>query len=410
MRARLRDSTALAVGSGLSGLLAYVFFAMVTRASGPVAAAPVSVLWTYWSFAAAALTFPLQHWIAHSSAAHLGEGAVRAALPRVAATVALLSLAIGALAWVVREDLFRRGDAWFPALIGVVTLGSAFVGVVRGLLAARLRFVSVAVALVAENGLRCLIAAALIAASARESVGFGVALAAGQLVGLGWPSATRTRGTATSGSTDSWARFVLGAGAGQLVGQAVLTGGPVVLALVGGSPGEVTALFASLALFRAPYTLTLGMVAPLTGRLTAMVVHRDVATLRRLRWTTVALTGLAVGLAALAGGLAGPALIRLVFGAGVQMESTAALLTAAGSALALGNLALTLAVMAHGRTSAVVGSWVLALAASVVAFVVLSGELPALVGTCTAFLVAEAVAFLGLLSMDFRMTERLGRA
>ena len=59
-RRPLRDTSALAVGSVVSGLLAYVFFAMVTRALGPEPAAPVSVLWAWWSFAGAALTFPLQ--------------------------------------------------------------------------------------------------------------------------------------------------------------------------------------------------------------------------------------------------------------------------------------------------------------------------------------------------------------
>ena len=61
---KLRDTSALAVGSATSGLLAYVFFAIVTRALGSEGAAPLSVLWAYWSFAGAALTIPIQHWIA----------------------------------------------------------------------------------------------------------------------------------------------------------------------------------------------------------------------------------------------------------------------------------------------------------------------------------------------------------
>ena len=73
IRGRARGPTALAAGSLTSGVLAYVFFAISTRALGAEAAAPVSVLWTYWSFAAAALTFPLQHWITRSVAAHVGE-------------------------------------------------------------------------------------------------------------------------------------------------------------------------------------------------------------------------------------------------------------------------------------------------------------------------------------------------
>ncbi|MEJ7689963.1 MAG: hypothetical protein WKF76_05750 [Nocardioidaceae bacterium] len=80
MRLRTRDTTALAAGSVATGLLAYVFFATATRALGPVAAAPVTVLWTYWSLAAAAFTFPVQHWIARTATAY-DESMVRRALP-----------------------------------------------------------------------------------------------------------------------------------------------------------------------------------------------------------------------------------------------------------------------------------------------------------------------------------------
>ena len=77
--------------------------------------------------------------------------------------------------------------------------------------------------------------------------------------------------------------FLAGAGLSQLVAQVVLTSAPVVLALAGGSPADVTTLFAAMALFRAPYLLVQGSVAPLTVRLTRLVVARDVATLARVR-------------------------------------------------------------------------------------------------------------------------------
>src|SRR4029450_1914968 len=41
MTTRLRDTSALGVGAALSGVLAYVFFALVTQVLGPVRAAPV---------------------------------------------------------------------------------------------------------------------------------------------------------------------------------------------------------------------------------------------------------------------------------------------------------------------------------------------------------------------------------
>ena len=182
-----RAPVALAAGSVVSGLLAYVLFALVTRGLGAEAAAPVSVLWTTWAFAAAALTFPLQHWITRSLVAGRG-GDVGAAATRVAVLVTAVALALGLLAWLLRERLFHRDDAWFPLLVVLVTLGSAAVGVVRGSLAGRGRFSAVAWSLVAENALRCVLVAALLLADVRDPELHGLALAAGGLVAV-WPSA-----------------------------------------------------------------------------------------------------------------------------------------------------------------------------------------------------------------------------
>ena len=71
------------------------------------------MLWTLWAFAGAAFTFPLQHWITRSVAAG-HEGDVRRAAGRVAAVVVAAALALGLLAWLLRDRLFHRDDAWFP--------------------------------------------------------------------------------------------------------------------------------------------------------------------------------------------------------------------------------------------------------------------------------------------------------
>ena len=96
----------------------------------------MSVLWTVWALAGAAFTFPLQHWITRCVTAGRA-GDVRGSAGRVAAVVVAASLATGALAWAFRDRLFHRDDAWFPALVVLVVLGSAAVGVLRGSLAGR---------------------------------------------------------------------------------------------------------------------------------------------------------------------------------------------------------------------------------------------------------------------------------
>lgn len=406
MRVGARNTQALAIGSLTSGLLAYVFFVITTRALGATDAAPVSVLWTYWSFAAAALSFPVQHWVARSVAAHDSEGAVRDALPRVAAAVAAAAGVAGLLAWLGRDALFHRDDPWFPLLVATVTLGSGFIGVVRGGLSARHRFSAVAWALIAENALRCLGAVALIVVGTHASVTFGVCLAVGALVGLLWPSSFRFSAGTGGGPVESPFAFLGGAAGGQLIGQAVLTGGPVLLALSGGSAREVTVLFAALALFRAPYTLALGLVSQLTGRLTLLVVGRDFGALRRMRLVVLTATVVVVVAAAVIGALVGPLLMPLIFGEQVQLSRLPALLVSVGSALALANLVTTISIMAQARSHAVVRAWLAASLGAAGLFVALSDTTP-LLRTCWVFVAAEAVAFTALMLEELRGSAKL---
>ena len=139
MKTRLRDTSALAIGSAVSGVLAYVFFALVTRALGPVAAAPVSVLGLLVlrgrraDLPAAALDLPLGH-----RARGRAVGARRPAR-RVPVSLGVAAVAGGA-SWLARDLLFHSDEPWFPLLVAAVTLGSAAMGVVRGVLTARRRF------------------------------------------------------------------------------------------------------------------------------------------------------------------------------------------------------------------------------------------------------------------------------
>lgn len=398
-----RDATVLAAGSLGNGVLAYVFFAAVTRALGAEVAAPVAVLWAWWSFAGAALTFPLQHWITRQAAVDHGEGGVRRALPRLAAAVAGACVLVGTVAWLARERLFGL-DGWvFPVLVAGVGLGSAVVGVVRGTLSARRRFAAVGTGLVAENGLRCVLAAGLAVAGVDRPEAYGVVLLAGYLAAGLWPSALLPR--RGGGATDVAALgFVTGASAGQLLGQAALTGGPVLLAAVGGAPAQVTALFAGLALFRAPYTLAIGLVSGLTGRLTRLVVTGRRAALARVRRTVVALTAALALAGALVGAWLGPAVMELVFGEGVRLGRSDTAVVAVGSVLALANLVLVVGALARGRPQAAAVVWLLAAPVGVLGYALRGGD--ALDRTTGAFLAVEAAAWVGLLVLDTR-SDRL---
>jgi len=399
-RSLLRDTSALATGSVVSGLLAYVFFALVTRALGPVLAAPVSVLWAWWSFAGAALTFPIQHWITRSVTVHEGERAVRRSLDGVVLVVLLVGLVAGVVSWLARDLLFHRSDAAFPVLVVAVALGSAAMGVVRGLLAARRRFPALGAALVAENALRCLVALALMTAGVENPVAYGVALVAGYLTIGCWPSTARIGNTGRDPADESPLAFITGASVGQLLGQVVLTGGPVLLAAAGGAPAQVTALFAGLALFRAPYTLALGLVSQLTERLTMLVVRGQRDALRKFRVGVVLTTLGAAVLGAGVGFWAGPVVMELIFGEGVRLPGDLTLLIAVGTVFALGNLVLTVSALAHGRTAALVRGWTVGAVPGALLFWLSS--MSALDRTTWTFAVVEAAAFCWLVAEDVR--------
>jgi O-antigen/teichoic acid export membrane protein len=321
---------------------------------------------------------------------------VRRAAGRVAAVVGACAAVLGLLAWFAREQLFHRDDAAFPVMVALVTLGSALVGAVRGGLGGRGRFGAVAVSLVAENGLRCVLVAALLLAGVTDPVAYGLGLVAGSAVVVAWPSALRFTAQGTgAGAASAPLVFLSGAASSQLVSQAVLSGGPVLLALLGGSAAEVTSMFAALALFRAPYVVALGAVPQLTAR-----VARDSAPERRppsVGRVVGAATGLAalVALAALLGGWLGPALLRVVFGPTVVVGRGTAALVAAGCTVAVANLVLTVVALAKDRPLAAARVWVVAVATGGAALLVVGGLEP-VDRTVVAFVVAEGAALVGL--------------
>ena len=407
---RSRAASGLAAGSVLSGLLAYVFFAASTRGLGAAEAAPVAVLWSYWGFAAAGLTFPVQHWITRTAAV-AGEGAVRAAWGTPLRLVTVVVVISGVGAWLLREPLFG-GDARFAVLIALVGVGAAGMGVVRGLLAARRRYEAVGALLVAENLVRCVAALVLVALDVDDPGAYGVALLLGYAACAGWVSAWRTEpgpGPAVPvGEPRSTGSFLGGAAGAQVVAQAVLTGGPVLLAVLGGSPAEVTALFAALALYRAPYTVLLGQVAQATGALARLVDARSLDRLQRVDRAVLAATVVGVGVGAAVGAWLGPWLVSLVFGPDVRIEQGVSVALAAGSVLALVTLVQGVVLLAHGVPQWTLVAWLLALVPA--ASVVLAAPGRPTTTIATAFVVAEGAAWLLLVAATHRARRVLRRA
>jgi O-antigen/teichoic acid export membrane protein len=179
----------------------------------------------------------------------------------------------------------------------------------------------------------------------------------------------------------------------------------VLLALAGGAPTEVTVLFAGLALFRAPYTLAIGMVAQLTARLTTLVVERRLDALGRIRSRLVLATVVLALVAAPVGAVVGPPVLPLVFGDDVRMAGRLTAVVASASTIAIAALITTLLLIAHGRTAGQVRAWLLAAVPGAAYFAVWPA--PVLDRTCWAFLVVEAGAFAWMVLEHGRGMARL---
>jgi hypothetical protein len=262
-------------------------------------------------------------------------------------------------------------------------------------LAGRSRFLATATALGGENLLRFAFGLAVVAVGA--TVGwYGAAILTGSLVILAWPSALRFEGPAVTGVSP--VAFLGNVAGGTVIAQSVLTAGPVVLSLVGGTRDEVTSLFTALALFRAPYIVALGLAIRMTATLTDLATAGRAADLLRIQRRMIA-AGLATMVLGGAGAAAiGPAVLRIVFGDEVDLTRAACAGLAVGSLAALATLGLTLLQMTDGAGRRVLRTWATALAAGVVTMVALPLEpLPRVVA---AFLASELTAFALMALLD----------
>jgi len=184
------ESGALLAGAVVNGLAAYGFVALGTRALGAEGFAPVAIVWAFWAFSAALLTFPIQHWVIRQMALDRHSGGVRAAAGRVTLLAIALAAGEGLIALAAGRTLFGDGSWVWPACVTAVALGTGFMGLLRGVLAGSGRYRAAAVAIGGENLIRLAVGGAVLAVS-RDPRLLAAALVSGPLIALLWPRALR---------------------------------------------------------------------------------------------------------------------------------------------------------------------------------------------------------------------------
>jgi O-antigen/teichoic acid export membrane protein len=407
-------------GSLLAALGAYLFQVLGARSLGEVAYAPIGVLWTVQYLLTSVLMTALESWVVRTTTSGDGStGSLRTAAPRLVAAVAAVSGAVFAIAYLAKDLLFPAR----PALVFVVPLlvvaYSAF-ATVRGVLAARERYKAYGGVTAAES-LSRLAVAGLIAVTVPSATLLALTLPLGAVTAAAWGAVSRLRekksdpATVERESISAPSPVVEAGGPGRFLGvtsganaaaQVLLAGAPLAMGPLGASPRDVSVLFVTITAARVPLVIVQGgLLSRLLPTFTRVADAGAVTTLVRTGIKMVSATGALAIIAAVAGWLAGPTLVALLFGNGFRPDQATTAAVAFGMVLATGALLTNQILIASHHENALVPAWWGALAAAA-ATVALTGTLTATDRVLAGFVVGEVTALLLLTAALSTMTRR----
>ena len=422
---QLRSVSWVAVCIVGSGVLTYAYLALVARA---LPAEEYSWFGSYWSLALV-IGFGAFLPVELELARLLSLRARTRPLPRgTAVSLAGLTAAGAAVLLASAAVLVPSlgGDAGFLFALLAVCLVSPGQFLLRGLLLGTGRLGMHGVVLLVDSGLRVVFATGLAvlvpgadAADYAWTLVAAMALAHLPYLALALrrrPGAAPADGADTDADAGSARPFTAAIShllVGSLCAQVLLNAAPVVItALADGDEQTVAARFvASYTLVRLPLFVAVPLQSALIPLLTRVQAEGDAATLRRIVGRGLAAVAGLCAAGAAVGLFAGPALVSLVFGARYALSGPQIAVLALGSALHLGLLVASQALVASARHRQVAVVWVTGLVAAGVLLaavpdLVLRAGLAFTVGSGAALAVAAAV----LLTTGPRDTAGAARA
>jgi len=392
--------------------------AIGTRHLGLDAFVPVAMLWTIWALCSAVLTFSFQQWEIRRRL--LGDAG---ASPRTAVVLAGGSVIVVVLvALLLRRSLFESSSLAWPLAAATIPMGSTAVGLTRGRWASIGRYDVVASVVAGENLIRAGLAVVAVVVDAGAPF-YGMALLAGFAVVAVQPSRHRALpirplpSPASAADTSSaepplaepplvavaadvvpadlggGSAVLGGAAVAGLLAHATLVVAPAVVAVRSGAGAEVSALFAFLALVRAPYLLAQGLVPLATARWTSAASAGETAILERARLGALALGTAGAGIAAAGAALVGRAVGDVLFATGDLLSRAELALAGAITMAAVASLSLTVQRLAEGRSGRVAAAWI----GSVASVTAVAAGLG--VGSTASVLVAVAATELAVLAV-----------
>ncbi len=317
---------ALTVGTGLLvlGASAYGYLSVSARALGPERFATLSVLWVLVFTVGPGLFLPLEQEVGRAVAARraVGDGGGpvlrRAGVLGLGLLAAVLAGCLAARPW-LQGDLLRGDGAVFAALL-LAVVGLAPAHLSRGALAGTGRFGAYGAQLALDGVLR-LVGVVLLALAGVATAGpYGLVLGLASLLAVA-VTVGDPRRVARPGQPAAWRELSGSLGwllAGALLAQGLANAGVLAVGVLAGPSEKVVAgqFLAGLVLARLPLFLFAAVQAVLLPGLAAHAgagrLDQVRAGLRRICAVVLAVTAVS-GLAA---AVAGPPVLRAVFGAG----------------------------------------------------------------------------------------------
>ena len=322
-----REAALLSIGTLSSGLLAYAFNVLAARSLGPEVYGAVGALWAGMFLISVLLFRPVEQTVSRAVADQVARGLDARPAVRSAAWLALgltlLALGAMAMAWVPLTNGLFGGQEVLTAALMVGVAGYAASYFARGLLGGVRWFEGYGLLLLADGGVRLVVALPLLFVASVEVA--AVAIAAAAIGGAVAPlfSSRRKRLRAISegeveGSfaVGAAARFALPAAVIAGCEQILICGGPLLVLIVGGpdAAGAAGVLFAATLLLRAPVFAFQGVAASLLPNLTTFQAQGDHARLHRATMlVALCMTGFAA-LLALGAVVAGPWAMEVLYG------------------------------------------------------------------------------------------------
>jgi O-antigen/teichoic acid export membrane protein len=384
----------MVVGTLVAALAAYGFQVIVARTLGSTDFAPIAVLWTIQFLAFTTLFVPMEQLTIRRLNADIPDAAPWRLFALVIVAAAALAVAVTATAL----DRLLEGNPAYLVVVAALIVGYGGFALGRGFLAGTRRYREYGLTTLAESVFRLALAVLLLALGV-GTVGLAWTLVSGALVVYVFrPFRTDPGriGDAGRGTAAALAAFVGATSASQTI----VAAGPLVVGLLGGSRAEVSILFETFLLFRAPLTVAYSLIARVLPPFTTFVESGRREVLRRWALRLAALGGAAGVAGYAAGAIVGPTAVAVLLGEEFRPPTGLAAFAGAGVGIATVALFTQQLLIALRATTLLAAAWISGLAAAAASVVLVGGTPMMRVGL--GFLVGEAAAFALIVVLTLR--------